>query len=173
MVFISAINGTSILNLMDEEPLYAVVGSWIPGVAPVRPDTRLVEVMQCTLAVSDSPARNAGCRSIRESPVRASRPSGKPRLSRRVTDLTRSSHRDCAAETKLGVRFKAGPIGPTPVAIRSAQGLQHDTCLIWRKGKSRFLQSSILYPVQRIEAALPKRVSCLRRSAEAGAFGFV
>jgi hypothetical protein len=32
--------------------------SWT-GVAPVRPDTRLVEVMQCTPAVSGSPAGNA------------------------------------------------------------------------------------------------------------------
>jgi len=30
------------------------------GVDPVRPDTRLVEVLQCTPAVSGSPAGNAG-----------------------------------------------------------------------------------------------------------------
>jgi hypothetical protein len=33
---------------------------WKTGVDPVRPDTRLVEVMQCTPVVSGSPAGNAG-----------------------------------------------------------------------------------------------------------------
>jgi dTDP-glucose pyrophosphorylase len=34
-----------------------------PGVDPIRPYRRLVEVTQCTLAVSDSPAGNAGVQS--------------------------------------------------------------------------------------------------------------
>src|SRR3984957_1889710 len=34
-----------------------------PGVDPVRPDTRLVEAMQCTPWVSESPAGNAGVES--------------------------------------------------------------------------------------------------------------
>ena len=37
------------------------------GVDPIRPDTRLVEVMQCTLVVSGRPAGNAGVQSCNPS----------------------------------------------------------------------------------------------------------